>query len=77
MQLGQRDILSRIKFQADSTQLVRSTGANVLVMVLPSPQKSRPLESDHKRHDGVWIAIEYSYKKAGPKHGQFLQRQSQ
>ena len=40
-------------------------GVNVLVMVLQgrksSPQKSRPLESGHRRH-GVWIAIEYSYK---------------
>ena len=26
-----------------------------------SPQKSRPLESGHRRH-AVWIAIEYSYK---------------
>ena len=25
-----------------------------------SPQKSRPLESGHRRH-AVWIAIEYSY----------------
>ena len=47
-----------------------------------SPQKSRPLESGHRRH-GVWIAIEYSYK-LGQKnefkflcvHGRFLQRQS-
>ena len=35
------------------------------VMVLQgrksSPQKSRLLESGHRRH-GVWIAIEYSYK---------------
>ena len=34
------------------------------VMVLQgrkSPQKSRPLESGHRRH-AVWIAIEYSYK---------------
>ena len=35
------------------------------VMVLQDfktfPQKSRPLESDHRRH-GVWLAIEYSYK---------------
>ena len=46
-------------------QLMRSTGVNVTVMVLQgrksSPQKSRPLESGHRRH-GVWIAIEYSYK---------------
>ena len=50
------------KFDA---QLVRSTGANVSVMVLQglkySPQKSRPLESGHRRH-GVCIAIECSYK---------------
>ena len=26
-----------------------------------SPQKSRPLESSHRRH-AVWIAIDYSYK---------------
>ena len=26
-----------------------------------SPQKSRPLESGHRRY-GVWLAIEYSYK---------------
>ena len=55
----------RVKFQADNTELVHSTGANVSVMVLQSckssPQKSRPLESGHRRH-GVWIAIEYSYK---------------
>ena len=40
---------SRIEFQADNAQLVRSTSANVLVMVLQdcksSPQKSRSLES--------------------------------
>ena len=56
---------SRVEFQADNAQLVRSTGANVSVMVLQhlksSPQKSRPLESGHRRHD-VWVAIEYSYK---------------
>ena len=41
------------------------TGANVSVMLLQgpkySPQKSRPLESGHRRH-GVCIAIECSYK---------------
>ena len=56
---------SRVEFQADNAQLVRSTGVNVSVMVLQgrksSPQKSRPPESGHRRH-GVWIAIEYSYK---------------
>ena len=56
---------SRVEFQADNAQLVRSTGANVSVMVLQgpkyTPQKSRPLESGHKRH-GVCIAIECSYK---------------
>ena len=56
---------SRVEFQADNAQLVRSTGANVSVMVLQglkySPQKSRPLESGHRRH-GVCIAIECSYK---------------
>ena len=47
-----------------------------------SPQKSRPLESGHRRH-AVWIAIEYNYK-LGQKNefkfwcelGWFLQRQS-
>ena len=56
---------SRVEFQAGNAQLVCSTGANVSVMVLQgfksSPQKSRPLESGHRRH-GVWLAIEYSYK---------------
>ena len=57
---------SRVEFQADNAQLVRSaTGANMSVVVLQdcksSPQKSRPLESGHRRH-GVWLAIEYSYK---------------
>ena len=56
---------SMVEFQADNAELVRSTGVNVSVMVLrgckSSPQKSRPLESDHRRH-AVWIAIEYSYK---------------
>ena len=54
--------------QSDNgVQLVRFTGANVSVMVLQgpkySPQKSRPLESGHRRH-GVCIAIECiaSYK---------------
>ena len=48
-----------------------------------SPQKSRPLESGHRRHV-VWIAIEYSYKlgqesefKFWCELGWFLQRQSQ
>ena len=64
---GGPDRTTRLKgeFQADNAQLVRSTGVNVSVMVLQgrksSPQKSRPPESDHRRH-GVWIAIEYSYK---------------
>ena len=53
---------SRVEFQANNVQLMRSTGANVSVMALQgrksSPQKSRPLESGHRRH-GVWIAIEY------------------
>ena len=47
-----------------------------------SPQKSRPLESGHRRH-AVWIAIEYSYKLGQKKEfkfwcelGWFLQRQS-
>ena len=36
---------------------------SVMVLQGPkySPQKSRPLESGHRRH-GVCIAIEYSYK---------------
>ena len=56
---------SRVEFQADNPQLVCSIGVNVSVMVLQgcksSPQKSRPLESGHRRR-AVWIAIEYSYK---------------
>ena len=47
-----------------------------------SPQKSRPLESGHRRH-AVWIAIEYSYKLSQKSEfkfwcelGWFLQRQS-
>ena len=47
-----------------------------------SPQKSRPLESGHRRH-AVWIAIEYSYKlgqesefKFWCELGWFSQRQS-
>ena len=64
-----RPFQSRVEFQAGNAQLVRSTGANVSVMVLQhcksSPQKSRSLESDHRRY-GVWLAIEYSYKH-GPK----------
>ena len=47
------------------TQLVRSTSANVSVMVLQgcksSPQKSRPLESGHRRDVVCGIAIEYTY----------------
>ena len=56
---------SRVELQADNAQLVRSTGANVSVMVLQgpksTPQKSRPLESGHRRY-GVRLAIKYSYK---------------
>ena len=55
---------SRVEFQADNTQLVHSTGANVSVMVYRAvnpPLRKALLESSHKRH-GVWIAIEYSYK---------------
>ena len=66
---------SRVEFQADNAQLVRSTGVNVSVMVLQgrksSPQKSRPPESGHRRH-GVWIAIEYSYKLGQKKEFKFL-----
>ena len=51
---------SRVEFQAGNAQLVHSTGANVSVKVLQDfksyPQKSRPLESGHRRH-GVWLAI--------------------
>ena len=70
-------IQSRVEFQADNAQLVRSTGVNVTVMVLQgrksSPQKSRPLESGHRRH-GVWIAIEYSYKLGQKNEFKFLVR---
>ena len=77
---------SRVEFQADNAQLVRSTSVNESVMVLQgrksSPQKSKPFESGHRRH-AVWIAIEYSYK-LGQKNefkflcelGWFSQRQS-
>ena len=65
---------------------MRSTGVKVSVMALQgrksSPQKSRPLESGHRRH-AVWIAIEYSYKLSQKSEfkfwcelGWFLQRQS-
>ena len=54
-----------VQFQADNAQLVRSTGANMSVIVLQgcksSPQKSRPLEFGHRKH-AVWIAIEHNYK---------------
>ena len=54
-QLDQRTpFRSRVEFQAGYTQLARSTGANVSVMVLQgcksTPQKSRPIESGHGRH---------------------------
>ena len=56
---------SRVEFQVDNAQLVRSTGVKVSVMALQgrksSPQKSRPLESGNRRH-AVWIAIKYNYK---------------
>ena len=46
---------SRVEFQADNAQLVRSTGANVSVMISQgpksTPQKSRPLESGHRE---IW-----------------------
>ena len=75
-----------VEFQVDNAQLVHSTGVKVSVMALQgrksSPQKSRPLESGHRRH-AVWIAIEYSYKldqkneiKFWCELGWFLQRQS-
>ena len=55
---------SRVEFQAGYTQLVRSRGANVSVMVLQSckstPQKSRPIESGHGRH-AVQVANVCSY----------------
>ena len=78
---------SRVEFQVDNAQLVRSTGVKVSVMALQgrksSRQKSRPLESGHRRH-AVWIAIEYSYKLGQKMNlnfganyiGWFLQRQS-
>ena len=79
---------SRVEFQVDNAQLVCSTGVKVSVMALqgrkssPHDQKSRPLESGHRRH-AVWIAIEYSYKLGQKKEfkfwcelGWFLQRQS-
>ena len=64
-QLDQRDtILVEVDFQAGYTQLVHSTDANVLVMVLPdcksTPQKSRPIESGHGRH-AVQVANVCSY----------------
>ena len=47
IQPGRRDIiLVRVEFQADNAQLVRSTGANVSVMVLQGPNS--PLrKADH------------------------------
>ena len=43
-----------VEFQAGYTQLVCSTGANVLIMILQgcksTLQKSRPIESGHGRH---------------------------
>ena len=56
---------SRVEFQAGYTQLARSTGANVSVMILQgcksTPQKSRPIESGHGRH-AVQVANVCSYK---------------
>ena len=56
---------SGVGFRAGGARLVRSTGANVSVMLLQdprsSPQKGRPFGSGHRRH-GVWLAIGYSYK---------------
>ena len=52
-----------VKFQAGYTQLARSTGANVSVMVLQgcksTPQKSRPIESGHGRY-AVQVANVYA-----------------
>ena len=66
---------SRVEFRVDNIQLMHSTGANMSVMVLQgrksSPQKSRPLESGHRRH-AVWIAIEYSYKLGQRNQFKFL-----
>ena len=66
-QLDRRDTIpvEDIEFQAGYTQLVRSTGANVSVMVLQgstesTPQKSRPIESGHGRH-AVQVANVCSY----------------
>ena len=56
---------ARVEFQAGYTQLVRSTGAYVSVMVLQgynfTPQKSRPIDSGHGRH-AVQVANVCSYK---------------
>ena len=64
---------SGAEFQADYTQLVHSTGANVLVMVLKCC-KSTPqnIKADHFRRHGVWIAIEYSYKLSQNMNLKFL-----
>ena len=63
-QMVETSFRSRVEFQANNAQLVRSTGANVSVMLLQdpksSPQKSRPFGSGHRR-PGVWLAIGYSY----------------
>ena len=72
-----RPFWSGVEFQAGNAQLVRSAGANVSVMVLQghksSPQKSRPLDSGHRRH-GVCIAIyiECSYKLGSKNKFKFL-----
>ena len=65
-QLDRRDTIP--EFQAGYTQLVCSTGANVVVMVLQgcksTLQKSRPIESGHGRHAvlPVQVANVCSYK---------------
>ena len=64
MQLGRSDIIVvKVEFQTNNTQLVHSTGVNMLVMALQgcksTHQKTTPLESGLRKH-GVWIAIMYS-----------------
>ena len=65
-QLDQRDTIPvQGRIPGWYTQLARSTGANVSVMVLQgcksTPQKSRPIESGHGRH-AVQVANVCSYK---------------
>ena len=63
-----------VEFQAGYTQLARSTGANVSVMVLQgfksTPQKSRLIESGHGRH-AVQVANVCGYKLGQQNEFQF------